>query len=78
MRAKVTVAYQIKEIRTDKGIAINSLADISNIPSSTDYSMLNEKSQNSVIIYVEKIYWGLQIRVNTLFNNSIFETVEVK
>lgn len=78
MSAKAAVACRIIEICTDRGIAINTLAHISDIPPSTVYSMLNEKSQNPGIVSVEKICIGLEISLRTFFDSPLFDSGEVK
>ena len=46
MDAKEAVAKRILALCREKGITINGLANVSGIPPSTIYSMLNEKSKN--------------------------------
>lgn len=78
MSAKTAVACRIEEICTNRGMAINTLAHVSNIPPSTVYSMLNEKSQNPGIVSIEKICIGLEISLRTFFDSPLFDTGEVK
>lgn len=78
MNAKKAVACRIKELCADRGIAINTLAALSDVPPSTIYSMLNEKSQNPGIVSVERLCTGLEISLRTFFDSPLFETREVR
>lgn len=73
MDAKLAVASRIKEICDDRSLAINALASISDIPPSTVYSMLNEKSQNPGVVSLQKLCSGLGISLRTFFDSPLFD-----
>ena len=50
MTTKEAIATRIIQICTQRGMAINALANISGVSPSTVYSMLNEKRKNPGII----------------------------
>ncbi len=76
MNTKEAVAKRILELCEKQNIAINALANISGIPPSTVYSMLNEKSQNPGVVSIKKICDGLNISVKEFFNSELFEDLE--
>ncbi len=76
MNAKEAVAKRITELCVDNKIAVNSLANISGVPASTVYSMLNEKSQNPGIINIKKLCDGLEITLRQFFDTSYFDELE--
>lgn len=76
MNAKQAVAARIIELCQERDIAINTLANISGMPPSTIYSILNYKSQNPGIISVKKICDGLDITIRQFFDSPIFDDIE--
>lgn len=76
MNAKQAVAERIKELCAQRGIAINSLANISGVPPTTVYSMLNSKSKNPGIISLKKLCDGLGISLKEFFDSELFEDLE--
>ena len=76
MNTKEAVAKRIIELCSEKNIAINALANISGVPPSTIYSMLNQKSQNPGIVSIKKLCDGLDISIREFFNSTIFEDIE--
>ena len=76
MTAKEAVAARILELCTERGIAINTLANQSGVSPSTVYSMLNEKSQNPGVVSLQKLCDGLEISLRTFFDSPLFEGLE--
>ena len=76
MTAKQAVAARIIELCQKRDIAINTLANISGMPPSTIYSILNYKSKNPGIISVKKICDGLDISIRQFFDSPIFDDIE--
>ena len=76
MNAKEAVARRIQELCVQRGLAINALANLCGVPASTIYSMLNAKSQNPVIISIQKICDGLEISVREFFDDPLFENLD--
>lgn len=76
MNAKQAVAARIIELCQERDIAINTLANISGMPPSTIYSILNYKSQNPGIISVKKICDGMDITIRQFFDSPIFDDIE--
>ena len=76
MDAKEAVAKRILTLCKEKGITINGLANVSGIPPSTIYSMLNEKSKNPGIVSLKKMCDGLEISLREFFNSDLFDDLE--
>ncbi len=76
MNAKEAVSVRIIELCKRYDIAVNSLANISGMPPSTIYSMLNEKSRNPGIVSLQKICDGLGISLREFFNSDVFDNIE--
>jgi len=76
MSTKEAVAARIVELCKEKGIAINSLANIAGVAPSTIYSMLNQKSMNPGVVSIKKICDGLEITVRQFFDSDLFDETE--
>ena len=76
MNIKQAVENRIIELCNERNIAVNSLANISGMPPSTVYSMLNQKSKNPGIVSIKKICDGLEISVREFFDSSLFDNLE--
>lgn len=76
MNAKEAVAGRILELCSEKGIAVNALANRSGISPSTIYSMLNSKSMNPGIVSIKKLCDGLDISLREFFDSDIFDSLE--
>lgn len=76
MNAKEAVARRITELCEEQGIAVNALANISGVPPSTVYSMLNHKSQNPGIVSLKKLCDGLNISLREFFDSELFDDLE--
>ena len=76
MRTKEAVAQRILELCRERNIAVNALANISGVSSSTIYSMLNQKSQNPGVVSIKKICDGLEITVRDFFDSPLFDETE--
>lgn len=76
MNTKEAVAKRILELCNERNIAVNALANISGVPPTTIYSMLNTKSQNPGIVSIKKLCDGLGISLRQFFNSDIFDDIE--
>lgn len=76
MDAKQASAERIQELCRQRDLNINLLAKMSQISSSTIYSMLSGKSRNPGIITIQLICNGLGITVREFFDDPIFENLE--
>lgn len=76
MKIKEAVAKRITELCEINNITINALANISGIPPSTIYSMLNQKSQNPGIVSIKKLCDGFDISVREFFDSELFDDNE--
>jgi transcriptional regulator with XRE-family HTH domain len=76
MNTKRAVASRIKELCEQRGIAINALANNSDVSPSTVYSMLNEKSQNPGVVSIKKLCDGLNITIRVFFDSPIFDDLD--
>ena len=76
MDAKEAVAQRIYALCLERGIAVNTLANMSGVAPSTIYSMLNTKSKNPGVVSIQKICDGLEISVREFFDDPVFENLE--
>ncbi len=76
MNAKEAVAERIVQLCNERNLTINALANISGIPPSTIYSMLNMKSKNPGVISLQKICDGFEITLRTFFDSELFDNIE--
>lgn len=76
LRVKEAVARRIIELCNEKNITVNTLANISGMPPSTIYSILNEKSKNPGIVSIKKLCDGFEISVREFFDSSLFADTE--
>ena len=76
MRTKEAIAKRILELCEQRNMAINALANISGVPPSTIYSMLNEKSQNPGTVSIKKLCDGLEITLREFFDSPLFDQLE--
>ena len=60
----------------ERNIAVNTLANISGVSSSTVYSMLGTKSKNPGIASIKKICDGLDISIRDFFDTPLFDELE--
>ncbi|MBQ2877236.1 MAG: helix-turn-helix transcriptional regulator [Clostridia bacterium] len=76
MNTKEAVATRIIELCRERDLAINALANISGIPPSSVYSLLNEKSQNPGVVTIKKLCDGLEITLREFFNSNLFDNID--
>ncbi len=76
MTAKEAVAARIVEFCQERGITVNSLANISGVSPSTIYSMLNMKSMNPGIVSIKQICDGLDVSLRSFFDTPLFDELE--
>ena len=76
MRTQEAIAARIIELCNQRKIAVNALANISGVPPSTIYSMLNQKSKNPGVVSIKKICDGLDISVREFFDSDLFDDKE--
>ena len=76
MKTKQAVAMRILELCRERNITVNTLANISGVPPSTIYSMLNEKSQNPGTVSIKKLCDGFEITLRQFFDSRLFDSTE--
>ena len=76
MVAREAVARRIQALCSQRGIAVNALANQCGVAPSTIYSMLNEKSKNPGVMSIQKICDGLDISVREFFDDPLFEDLD--
>lgn len=76
MNIKGAVEKRILEFCIERNIAVNTLANISGVSSSTVYSMLGTKSKNPGIASIKKICDGLDISIRDFFDTPLFDELE--
>lgn len=76
MCIKEAVINRINEICTDRGMAVNKLANLSGITPSTVYSVFDNDRKDIGIVLIKKICDGLEISLNDFFASEIFEFLD--
>ncbi|MDD2429901.1 MAG: helix-turn-helix transcriptional regulator [Eubacteriales bacterium] len=76
MTSSEAVAERILELCKEKGIAVNTLANLAGVTPSTVYSMLNQKSNNPGIVTIQKLCDGIGITLHDFFNSQLFDNIE--
>ena len=76
MTIKQAVEKRILQLCDERGIAVNTLANLSGVSPSTVYSMLNEKSRNLGIVSLKKLCDGLEISIREFFDSDLFDDLE--
>ena len=76
MNAKQAVAVRIQELCKERGITVNTLANMAGTSPSTIYSMLNEKSNNPGIVTIHQECDGLEISLEEFFSGEEFAELE--
>ncbi len=76
MTVKEAVEKRILQLCGERGIAVNTLANLSGVSPSTIYSMLNEKSQNPGVASIKKLCDGMDISIREFFDSDLFDDLE--
>ncbi|MBE5780412.1 MAG: helix-turn-helix transcriptional regulator [Clostridiales bacterium] len=76
MNTKQAVAMRIRALCKERGLTVNSLANISGVPPTTIYSMLGEKSQNPGVVNLKKLCDGFEITLRQFFDCDLFDDLE--
>ena len=72
MSIKILVGERIKELCVDRGITINTLANVSGLTPSTIYSLLDPSRKDIGIVTIKKICDGLEISIVEFFDTKTF------
>ena len=76
MRTRDAIAERIIMLCRERGLALNALANISGLPPSTIYSILDGRSKNPGIVTIKMICDGLEITVREFFDSELFDERE--
>lgn len=76
MNAKQAVAIRIQELCKERGITVNTLANMAGTSPSTIYSMLNAKSKNPGVVTIHQVCDGLEITLREFFDSPIFDALD--
>lgn len=76
MNIKEAVIQRIKELCSERDIAVNTLANLAGITPSTVYSMLDPSRKDIGIVTVKKLCGGLEISINEFFDSDLFNNLE--
>jgi len=76
MNIKEAVIQRIKELCSERDIAVNTLANLAGITLSTVYSMLDPSRKDIGIVTVKKLCGGLEISINEFFDSDLFNNLE--
>jgi transcriptional regulator with XRE-family HTH domain len=67
------VAKRIRQLCQQRGIAVNTLANLAEVTPSTVYSILNLRSQNPGVVTIHRLCEGLEISVRDFFDSPFFD-----
>jgi len=73
---KEAIANRIEELCKERGLNVNSLANISGMERSTIYSIAGDKSKSPEVATIKKICDGLEITLAAFFNTDDFNNLE--
>ncbi|MDF2615748.1 MAG: transcriptional regulator [Sedimentibacter sp.] len=76
MCVKEAVINRINDICSDRGLAVNKLANLSGITPSTVYSVFDTDRKDIGIVLIKKICDGLEISLEDFFSAEIFESLD--
>ena len=76
MYVKEAVIKRIDEICSERGMAVNKLANLSGITPSTVYSVFDTDRKDIGIVLIKKICDGLEITLNDFFTSDIFNELD--
>lgn len=76
MNTKEAVAKRLIELCQMRNMTVNALANLSGVPASTVYSMLNTKSQNPGVVSLKKLCDGFEISLREFFDAPMFDDLE--
>lgn len=76
MCVKEAVISRINDICSDRGLAVNKLANLSGITPSTVYSVFDSDRKDIGIVLIKKICDGLEISLEDFFSAEIFDSLE--
>ncbi len=76
MCVKEAVINRINDICSDRGLAVNKLANLSGITPSTVYSVFDLDRKDIGIVLIKKICDGLEISLEDFFSDEIFESLD--
>jgi DNA-binding Xre family transcriptional regulator len=76
MCVKEAVINRINDICSDRGLAVNKLANVSGITPSTVYSVFDTDRKDIGIVLIKKICDGLEISLEDFFSAEIFESLD--
>ena len=76
MYVKEAVIKRINEICSERGLAVNKLANLSGITPSTVYSVFDIDRKDIGIVLIKKICDGLEITLTDFFTSSIFDELD--
>jgi len=76
MSTKQAVAARVIALCEERGIAVNTIANISGVPPMTVYSILNSKSKNPGIVTIKKLCDGFEITLGEFFSTPEFDALE--
>lgn len=76
MCVKEAVINRINDICSDRGMAVNKLANLSGITPSTVYSVFESDRKDIGIVLIKKICDGLEISLEDFFSAEIFQSLD--
>jgi transcriptional regulator with XRE-family HTH domain len=73
---KQAVVDRIQSLCAQKGIAINSLANLSGLTPSTVYSLMDSRRKDVGILTIKKLCDGLGVTLGEFFSTEEFDRLE--
>ena len=78
MSIKDAVVQRFRNIITERGIAINEMANLSGVTPSTAYSMMDTNRQDLSIRTIKKFCDGLDISLKEFFDDPVFDGLDLE
>ena len=76
MNVKQATVLRFQEIKAQRNIRPNELANLSGVTPSTVYSMLDERRKELTINTIKKLCDGLEITLGVFFSTDVFDHLE--
>ena len=76
MSVKDVVTARFEELCQEKGIKINTLANLSGVTPSTVYSMMDSDRRDVSIVTIKKLCDGLDVTLGEFFSTTTFDELE--
>lgn len=76
MGIKQAIVNKLKKLCKERGITINTLANISGVTPSTVYSIMDNSRKDIGVVVLKKLCDGLGITITEFFDDKLFKNLE--